>query len=327
MSSSIVSGLKIGNVMRMIRSPAPHSRRLRPIVTEVVASRRAALVALALPTLIWSYNWIVMKQALEYSGPFEFSALRYVGGSVVLFAVLMIRGESLRPPPLLPTAMIGLAQTMGFQALVQWALVDGGAGKTALLAYSMPFWLVVLGWVVWKERPTRTLLCGLAIAGVGLVLVLEPWQGLGSGKSPSLAIGGGLAWAVGVALTKRLFERGGVSALSLTAWQMLLGSAGLVAIALLVPERSIEWSPWFIAALTYNTVLASGLAWLLWSFVVARLPANVAGISSLVIPVAGVAFAWILLGERPSRVECIGIACIGVALALVNLRKSPSASR
>ena len=68
------------------------------IVTAASASRRAALVALALPTLIWSYNWIVMKQALAYSGPFEFSALRYIGGSVVLFVVLMIRGEPLRPP-------------------------------------------------------------------------------------------------------------------------------------------------------------------------------------------------------------------------------------
>jgi len=290
------------------------------IVTAASASRRAALVALALPTLIWSYNWIVMKQALAYSGPFEFSALRYIGGSVVLFVVLMIRGEPLRPPPLLPTAMIGLAQTMGFQALVQWALVDGGAGKTALLAYSMPFWLVVLGWVLWKERPGLLVVCALAIAAIGLTLVLEPWLGLGNAKSSALALGGGLAWAIGVALTKRLFDRGDVSALSLTAWQMLIGSLGLVAIALLIPERLIEWSPWFIAALTYNTVLASGLAWLLWSFVVARLPANIAGLSSLVIPIAGVGFAWALLGERPSRIECVGIVCIGIALALVNLQ-------
>jgi len=216
--------------------------------------------------------------------------------------------------------MIGLAQTMGFQALVQWALVDGGAGKTALLAYSMPFWLVVLGWVLWKERPGLLVVCALAIAAIGLTLVLEPWLGLGNAKSSALALGGGLAWAIGVALTKRLFDRGDVSALSLTAWQMLIGSLGLVAIALLIPERLIEWSPWFIAALTYNTVLASGLAWLLWSFVVARLPANIAGLSSLVIPIAGVGFAWALLGERPSRIECVGIVCIGIALALVNLQ-------
>jgi drug/metabolite transporter (DMT)-like permease len=297
--------------------------RLRSIVTEVAASRRTALVALALLTLIWSYNWIVMKQALHYSGPFEFSALRYVFGSGVLFVALLVRGESLRPPPLLPTALIGLAQTMGFQVLVQSALVSGGAGKTALLAYTMPFWVVLIGWLCFGERPALRLWIGLGIAAGGLVLVLEPWLGLGDAKSSALAVGGGLTWAIGVVLSKRLFERSPVSPLSLTAWQMLFGTLGVVAIALLVPERPIEWSHYLIGALAYNAVLASGLAWLMWSYVVARLPANIAGLSSLVIPIAGVSFAWALLGEQPSPPECVGIALIGVALALVNLRRTP----
>ncbi|MEO7323917.1 MAG: EamA family transporter [Dokdonella sp.] len=290
-------------------------------MTDVSSSRRTALVALALLTLIWSYNWIVMKQALRYSGPFEFSALRYVFGSSVLFVALLVRGESLRPPPLLPTALIGLAQTMGFQVLVQSALVNGGAGKTALLAYTMPFWIVLIGWLCLGERPALRLWIGLGMAAFGLVLVTEPWLGLGDAKSSALAIGGGLAWAIGVVLSKRLFDRGGVSALSLTAWQMLFGTFGVISIALLVPERPIEWSTYLIGALAYNAVLASGLAWLMWSYVVARLPANIAGLSSLVIPIVGVFFASALLGEQPSLPECIGIALIGVALALVNLRR------
>lgn len=295
-------------------------------MTAPTPSRRPALVALILLTLIWSYNWIVMKQALRYSGPFEFSALRYVFGSGVLFVVLLLRGESLRPPPLLPTALIGLAQTLGFQVLVQSALVLGGAGKTALLAYTMPFWVVLIGWLAFGERPGARLWCGLTIAAGGLVLVLEPWQGFGNAGSSALALAGGLAWAIGVVLSKRLFESSGVSALSLTAWQMLIGTLGVIVIALVVPEKPIEWSNWFIGALIYNALLASGLAWLMWSYVVARLPANVAGLSSLVIPIAGVGFAWLLLGERPSPVEGIGIALIGAALALVNLRKPAAKS-
>jgi drug/metabolite transporter (DMT)-like permease len=141
-----------------------------------------------------------------------------------------------------------------------------------------------------------------------------------------LALAGGLAWAIGVVASKRLFERGNVGALSLTAWQMLIGTLGVVAVALVVPERAIEWNPWFIGALVYNALLASGLAWLLWSYVVARLPANVAGLSSLVIPIAGIAFAWILLGERPTLVEAAGIVLIGIALALVSLRRPTTAN-
>lgn len=281
---------------------------------------RGAFVALGIVTLVWSYNWIVMKQALAYSGPFTFSALRYVFGTLVLFALLLARRESLRPPPLLPTALIGLAQTTGFQLLVQSALVEGGAGKTALLAYTMPFWVVLLGWLLHGERPSARLWSGLAIAAAGLALVLEPWSGFGDAKSPLLALGGGLAWACGVVWTKRLFQRGGIGALSLTAWQMAIGTFGVVVVALVVPERTIEWSVGFLAALAYNAVLASGLAWLLWSLVVERLPASIAGLSSLVIPIAGIGLAWWLLGERPDAAEALGIALIAIALALVSLR-------
>jgi drug/metabolite transporter (DMT)-like permease len=286
-------------------SPSPH---------------RGALAALALITVVWSYNWIVMKQALAYSGPFAFSALRYVLGTLVLFSLLLARRASLRPPPLLPTTMIGLAQTTGFQLLVQSALVEGGAGRTALLAYTMPFWVVLLGWLLHGERPSARLWTGLGIAAAGLLLVLEPWLSLGGAKSSLLALAGGLAWACGVVWTKRVFQHDGVSALSLTAWQMAIGTLGVVIVALLVPERPIEWTGWFIAALAYNAVLASGLAWLLWSLVVERLPANIAGLSSLVIPIAGIGLAWWLLGERPSATEAAGVVLIGVALALVSLR-------
>lgn len=290
------------------------------MTTPTTSPRRNALVALALLTLIWSYNWIVMKQVLRYSGPFEFSALRYAFGSIVLFTALVLRGESLRPPPLVDTALIGIAQTAGFQALVQWALVEGGAGRTALLAYTMPFWVVLLAWLVLAEKPGPRQWLGLVAAAGGLVLILDPWHGLGGAKSAWLAIAGGACWAIGVVLSKRLFRRG-VGALSLTAWQMLIGTALLIVIALAADERTIEWSPYFVGALAYNAVLSSGLAWLMWSYVVERLPADVAGLSSLVIPIAGIGFAWLLLGERPTLVESAGIALIGVALAVVNLRR------
>jgi drug/metabolite transporter (DMT)-like permease len=299
-------------------------RAATPSMTPAPNTRHNALIALAVLTLIWSYNWIVMKQVLRYTGPFDFSALRYALGTCVLFIALIARGESLRPPPLLQTALIGLAQTAGFQALAQLALVEGGAGRTALLAYTMPFWVVLIAWALFAERPGLRQWLSLGVAAIGLVLILEPWRGLGGARSAFYAITGGACWAIGVVLSKRLFQRSGTSALSLTAWQMLIGSVFLIALALIVPERPIEWSPFFIGALAYNAVLSSGLAWLMWSYVVERLPANIAGLSSLVIPIAGIGFAWLLLGEQPSLVEGAGIALIGTALAIVNLRRAPS---
>jgi drug/metabolite transporter (DMT)-like permease len=302
------------------------SRADEPPVIFNATPRRTAMIALVLLTLIWSYNWIVLKQVLRFVGPFDFSALRYAFGTLVLFAALIARRESLKPPPLAMTMLIGFAQTAGFQALVQWALVNGAAGKTALLAYTMPFWVVLFAWIALGDRPGVRQWLSLAGAAVGLVVVVEPWRGLGGAGSAALAIGGGACWAIGVVLSKRLFQRCGVSALSLTAWQMLFGALLLIAIALIVPQRPIEWTPFLLGALVYNAVLSSGLAWLMWSYVVERLPANIAGLSSLVIPIAGIAFAWLLLGEKPTAVESLGIVTICASLGFVNFRREAKAA-
>ncbi|HJU27281.1 MAG TPA: DMT family transporter, partial [Rhodanobacteraceae bacterium] len=142
--------------------------------------RRAAWIALAVLSVVWSLNWTVMKWALDFCGPFNFCALRYLFGTGVLFALLAARREPFALPPLLPTFLIGLAQTAGFQIFVQWALVGGGAGKTALLAYTMPFWMVPLAWWWLHERPGARQWWCIAIAAAGLLFVIEPWQRLGS---------------------------------------------------------------------------------------------------------------------------------------------------
>lgn len=282
------------------------------------SANRSALLALAVMVLVWAYSWIVMKQMLRYVGPFDFVALRYFGGSLVLLAALALRGESLRPPPLRLTLATGLFQTTGFQALAQWALVTGGAGRVSLLSYTMPFWAVLLAWWVLRERPSRRQWLGVALAAAGLLAVVEPWRGLGGMHSTVLAILGGASWATGTVLSKRMFELHAPSPLAFTAWQMLLGSLLLAAIALVVPSRPIEWAPAFIAGLAYCVLLASSLAWVLWLFVLKSLPTTVASLSSLAVPVTAILMAWALLDERPDPAETIGIALILLGLWAVS---------
>ena len=284
---------------------------------------RNAVLVLALLSIIWSYNWVVMKQVLQWTGPFEFAAWRGALGAVVLFVLLLVRRESLQPPPLLPLLLIGIAQTLGFQALVQWALVDGGAGKTALLAYTMPFWVVGVTWLVLREPPSRAQGIAVGVALAGLLLLLEPWEGLGDIESSLLAIGAGLCWAIGTVLSKRLFVQGRASILSLSAWQMAVGAVGLVAVAWIVDEPAVQWTAGFIGALAYNAILASGIAWVLWSYIVDKLPMTISGRSSLVIPILGVFFAWAVLGEAPSSAEWAGIGMLGAALASVAVMVKP----
>lgn len=285
-------------------------------------STRIAWIGLGVLTVVWSLNWSVMKVATRYSGPFTFSAQRYVIGTVVLFALLAIKRENLKPTPWLATLAIGLAQTCAFQALAQWALVSGGAGKTALLAYTMPFWVVPLAWWWIGERPGWQRWACIALAAAGFVCVVEPWQPLGAPGSIVLALAAGLSWAIATVLSKRVFQRHpDISPLRLTAWQMLVGTVGLVILALAAHERAVAWTGTYVAALLYNGLLSSGVCWVLWAVVVQKLSANAAGLTSLAVPVAGVLFAWALLREAPGVSEWIGIGLIGAALLALNFTR------
>lgn len=281
-------------------------------------SRRAALLALALMVVIWAYSWIVMKQVTRWAGPFDFAALRFGLGALVLFAVLVLRRQPLAPPPLGLTLAVGLCQTAAFQGLSQWALVTGGAGRVSMLAYTMPFWSVLFAWWVLSERPSARQWAGIALAVTGLVFVIAPWQALGSGQSTLLAVASGCLWGLGTVLTKRMFQLHHPSALSFTAWQMALGAVFLAVVAWLVPQRAIEWTTGMVLGLLYAAVLASSLAWVLWFLIIDRLPTTVASLSSLCVPITAILMAWAFLGERPDAAEGAGIALIVLGLLAVS---------
>ena len=101
----------------------------------------------------------------------------------------------------------------------------------------------------------------------------------------------------------------------------LLADVPMQSVAWLVPQRSIDWQPGVFWALAYSAILATAVAWSLWLYVLRNLPASVAGLSTLAVPVCGVLFSWWLLGENPGLVEGAGIVLIVAALAIISLKK------
>lgn len=278
-----------------------------------------AVLALAVLSLIWGYNWVVMKKVLAYADPFDFAALRVLFGALALFVVMVLRRQSLRPVAVGPTIVLGVLQCAIFSALIQWALVEGGAGKTAVIVYVMPFWLLPLAWLFLGERIRGGQWLAIALAAGGLLFVLEPWRLPPDAVSSAIALTAGLVWAVSAVVAKRLRASVHVDLLSLTAWQMLFGAIVLCTFAWWLPTRPIEISTYFIFALAFNAIAASALAWWLWLFVLHRLPAALAGLSALAVPAVGVLSAWVELGERPTPAEGVGMLLIAVALGLISL--------
>ncbi len=187
-----------------------------------------------------------------------------------------------------------MLQTAGNIAFSLFALRSGPAGRTSLLCYTMPFWVVLLGWPLLRERPGRLQWAALALAAAGLGAGLRGRRRARPGTWPAavLAICSGLSWAGGTVLARRLLVREKVDTLALTAWQMLFGGLALWAGALAFPGRPTDWSPYLVFAVLYEVLPATALAWLLWTALLKHVDAGVASLAILAAPLLG------LLGER-----------------------------
>lgn len=276
------------------------------------------MLALPLVPVLWGYNWVVMKSGLAYMGPFAFAAWRFVPAGLLLLALLALLGRPVLVRPLAPVAWSGILQTAVNTALSLFALRTGPAGRAALLCYTMPFWVVVLGWPVLRERPGRIQVAALGAAAAGLALVFAGGAGAaGNVAAVALATASGLAWAAGAVLTRRLLLRQRADLLAVAAWQMLLGGLVLSLAALLFPGRPATWSPYLVFAVVYEILPATAVAWVLWTALLKHVSAGVASLAILATPVVGLLSSALQLGERPRGLEAAGLGLLLVALLLV----------
>lgn len=282
-----------------------------------------ALAALVALTLIWGYTWVIAKQALDYAGPFTVGALRAAAGTLALFAALAALRRPLRLTAPWRTACIGFFQTGGFIALSTWALVEGGAGKTAVLIFTMPIWTLLLGRLLLAERLRGTQWLAAASALTGLLLIVAPWNLHTSLLSKLLAVLAAVSWAMSTVLLKRWRTQLAVDVLTLTSWQMLFGVLPLAVLALAVDERPIAWTPAFAGILVFMALGATALGWFLWLHVLERLPAWQASLSILGIPAVASLASLLQLGERIAVSELAGMLLIGsglIGMSLLNWR-------
>lgn len=287
--------------------------------TTTSRERYLPAAALAVLALIWGYNWVVMKWGLEYSPPFVFVTMRNALAALCLFLVLVVLRRPLRPPrPFGLVVLLGLLQTTGFLGFTFWALEGGGAGKTAVLAYTMPFWILLLAWPILGERLAGFQWLVVGLAAAGLLLVLSPWV-LDDIFSSLLAVAGGFCWGASAVVAKVIHRRSDVDLLCLTTWQMIWGTIPLGLIALTELGEPVVWEGAFVVALAFNVVLANALAWVLWLWILRVLPAGIAGLGTLAVPVIGLVSGMLQLGERPTAVEALGMALIVAALALLSV--------
>jgi drug/metabolite transporter (DMT)-like permease len=126
-------------------------------------------------------------------------------------------------------------------------------------------------------------------------------------------------WAIGTILVKRLRGEHEIDLLNLTTWQMVFGALVVAAASGFVHEAAVQWNAQFIAILLFMTLISTCLCWVLWLYILGRLPAWEASLSVLGTPVIAIVSSRWQTGESFSLQELAGILLIGAGLGLLSL--------
>jgi drug/metabolite transporter (DMT)-like permease len=285
-----------------------------------IESRRGAYVALVALTLIWGNNWLVMKLALRHADPVTYNIHRTLTAIAALFAVLLWQRRRLLPESWLAVLVTGICQTTINFGSTTMALAEGGAGRTSVLVFTMPFWTILIAWPVLHERLRGAQWLAVGFAFAGLVLVVEPWNWQGALAPKLWAVFSGFGWAAGTIAIKYFQRERTFDMLNFMAWQMVLGLLPLLAVPLVYPVRAPDWGVDYVALVFVTGAVSTAAGFVLWIAILRFLPAGTASLNMLAIPVIALLTSMAVFGERLTVQEWIGIASLGAGLVMISLR-------
>ena len=276
---------------------------------------------LAITSVGWGFNWPVTKYLLSELPPLTLRGSSGVIGAALLALLALLSRQSLHVPRWMwpRIVLLGVLNVTAWMVLMGLALLRLPASEAALIAYTMPVWASLLAWPVLGERPTLLRTIALLMAFAGLASIMG-----GNGLSASMqklpgiimALCGAIGFAVGTVLAKRRPIL--LPPIPAAAWQIGIGCLPVAVAGLLIETTNVSAvteTGW--ALLVYSVVGQFCIAYVSWFAALARLPASVAAIGTMAVPVIGVVTSALALHEPlgPGQIAALIFTLAGVALA------------
>lgn len=286
-------------------------------------------LSLFLVAFIWALNFSVIKASLAEIDPYTFNSIRFILASGFLWAVVAKRKQWFKIPKQdwVPLIVLGL----GGNLLYQWLFIVGidltFAANAAVMLGTIPIWVALFSHFFSFEILNRLKTVGviLAFAGVGLIVA--------GGKNPIsfgsdtfngdlVIIAAAVVWAVYTIFSKEYLAR--YTPLQFSTFMTSFGAIALTLLA--IPNASdTNWSdvsPAAYGGMFYSGLLAIGVAYLIWNNGLKKVGAVRTATYQNLVPVLGLIFGIVLLGESLALLQYIGSAIVICGIILTRYKKS-----
>ena len=295
------------------------------------SSTIAPYLLLASLSLFWGLNWPGMKIILSEVSVWWFRSLCLMFGGSFLMLISALSGNRCRLyfDELRPVLFCGSFAILGWMVFSAYGVSLMPAGRASIIAFTMPLWATIIAAWVLGERITAGKTAGLMLGLAGLGVLIGP-DLLILKRAPAGALFmllAAVSWGLGTVLLKRIAWR--LPTLSNIAWQLLLSAIPVTLIAVLTepfPDLS-ALSGRAIIALVYLFLFPMSFCQWAYFKTVGLLPASIAAIGTLMVPVIGVFSSYLILGERIGAGDIVALLLVLSALVLVLLVPAWNSSR
>ncbi|PAF38988.1 EamA family transporter [Terribacillus saccharophilus] len=285
---------------------------------------------IAIISIIWGYLWVTVKIGLEDFPPFLFSSFRLLIGAAVLVIVLLVKKVRILPEKheWKPFFILAALMCIGYYALSTFGMQFVDSGVSSVLVYTMPIIVSVMAHFMLKERLVMNKVIGLLVGAAGLVCIIGTKLFHLSFDltlvGEAIIVVSAFFWAGANIYTKKV--GGAHHKIKMTMWQMLIGAVLLFVISFASEHAAITnltVSTSSLLALLYNGILGSAVAFVGWNWVLSKIEASIASISLMSVPLLGLFFGWLQLGEEitPNIILGAVLVCIGILLTSIKIQR------
>lgn len=266
-------------------------------VSTTTPAERAWLTPLELSVLgaIWGASFLFMRVAANDFGPIALVEVRLALGSIALMPLLW-RARAQFPLGLWPKlALIGAINSALPFLLFAWAAQRAPAGVGAITNAMTVLFTALVGFLFFGEK-IGTRRAAALVAGFAGVVVLASSKVAGASIGWAVAAGATASFLYGIGINLVRRHLTGLPPAAVAS--ATLGSAALLTLPFAIatwPQAAIPMKSWVSAALL--GILCTGLAFVLYYRLIARIGAARASTVTYLIPLFGVAWAWLLLDE------------------------------